>query len=111
MEATHDPLLDPEVKFRSILFQVMVMNLSRMLSYDWLLYHDESGSEKKEKVQRLKYGVDLLLKYYSKYKTTAEHDQKLLNIMFHFNPGKFHSIKEFIKLHSFSSIKLLTNFK
>ena len=60
------------------------MNFTRMLSFDWLPPHEETSYEK---VARQKYGVELLLVYYKRYRESAEHDQKLLNIMFHFNPG------------------------
>lgn len=63
---------------------VMLMNFTKILDGDWSLSYDEQGREKPG--PPLKYGSDLLLKYYRKYKDKAEHDQKLLNIMFHFNP-------------------------
>nr|XP_018671616.2 glucoside xylosyltransferase 1-like isoform X1 [Ciona intestinalis] len=65
---------------------VMVLNFTRMLSSDWLLFHDEHKTDQSE-LRRVKYGIDLLLPYYDEYKEKAEHDQKLLNIMFHFNPS------------------------
>jgi len=57
-----------------------------MLNFEWLLSHDEN-MKTNENVPRHKYGTDLLLNYYTQYRKSAEHDQKLLNIMFHFNPG------------------------
>lgn len=62
----------------------MLLNFTRILQADWKMFHDAT---EQENVATAKYGVDLLLPYYKKYKDKAEHDQKLLNIMFHFNPG------------------------
>ena len=64
----------------------MIMNFTRMLDFDWLLFNDMS-LKTTNTLSRLKYGKDFLLAYYNKYLKKAEHDQKLLNIMFHFNPG------------------------
>lgn len=63
---------------------VMLMNFTKILNGDWSLSYDEQGREKPGSPK--KYGSELLLAYYRKYKDRAEHDQKLLNIMFHFNP-------------------------
>lgn len=60
---------------------VMLMNFTRMLNADWALFNEDSNNPATDK-----YGADLLLAYYKKFKDAAEHDQKLLNIMFHFNP-------------------------
>jgi len=65
------------------------MNFTRMLASDWSLPSQRSVQESSKKYR--KYSVDLLLEYYRKYKSKAEHDQKLLNIMFHFNPGTWHT--------------------
>uniref|UniRef100_H2YMG5 Nucleotide-diphospho-sugar transferase domain-containing protein n=1 Tax=Ciona savignyi TaxID=51511 RepID=H2YMG5_CIOSA len=64
---------------------VMALNFTRMLATDWLLFHDEHKTDQSE-TQRVNYGVELLLPYYDEYKEKAEHDQKLLNIIFHYNP-------------------------
>ncbi|XP_039259898.2 glucoside xylosyltransferase 1-like [Styela clava] len=60
---------------------VMVLNFTRILRADWKMFHDVDDLT----VSTSKYGADLLLNFYRKYKDEAEHDQKLLNIMFHFN--------------------------
>ncbi|CBY18947.1 unnamed protein product [Oikopleura dioica] len=70
---------------------VMVMNFTRIINGQWKLSYDEQGREKPGPA--LGYGSELLLKYYRKYKDRAEHDQKLLNIMFHFNPEMLHQLE------------------
>ena len=62
------------------------MNFTKMLNANWLIPHDKKKIKPTDHLH-LKYGVEMLLTYYSKYKEKAEHDQKLLNIIFHFNPG------------------------
>lgn len=62
----------------------MLLNFHKILEADWKLFEDERIERKKT----AKYGADLLLTYYKKFKGSAEHDQKLLNIMYHYNPGK-----------------------
>lgn len=70
---------------------VMVMNFTRILNGDWTISYDEQG--KAQATKSLHYGSELLLNYYRKYKDRAEHDQKLLNIMFHFNPDMLHQLE------------------
>jgi len=70
---------------------VMVMNFTKILAADWSLSFNEQEHQKPG--APLKYGSELLLKYYRKYKDRAEHDQKLLNIMFHFNPHLLHQLE------------------
>lgn len=57
----------------------MLMNFTRMLNADWKIPDIDYPN---------KYGTELLLSYYNKFKDSAEHDQKLLNIIFHHNPGE-----------------------
>ena len=70
---------------------VMVMNFTKILNGDWVLSYDEQGGQKPGIPK--KYGSELLLAYYRKYKDRAEHDQKLLNIMFHFNSDMLHQLE------------------
>nr|CAB3251434.1 glucoside xylosyltransferase 1-like [Phallusia mammillata] len=76
------------ISHSSGLFQVntgiMMMNFTRMLNSKWRVFYDEK--DETAEAERMTYGVELLLKYYEKYKDKAEHDQKLLNIMYHYNP-------------------------
>ncbi|CAK8692117.1 unnamed protein product [Clavelina lepadiformis] len=62
---------------------IMVMNFTRMLNTKWFLYRDIQDDH----AEPLNYGSELLMKYYNRFKDVAEHDQKLLNIMFHYNPA------------------------
>ena len=57
---------------------VLLFDIRKMLGSKWKL--DKIGDES------LEYGKKLILKYYFRYKNSAEHDQKLLNIIFHYNP-------------------------
>ena len=68
--------------------QIMLMNFTRMLKYDWMLFDDVNSIDANENESRQKYGTDLLMSYYKRYRGNAEHDQKLLNIIFHHNPGE-----------------------
>merc|ERR1719454_1049785 len=76
------------------------MNFTRINSAEWTLPYDEMKREKPPPT--VKWGSDLLIPYYQKYKDKAEHDQKLMNIVFHFNP---HLLKQ---LHCHWNFK--TNF-
>merc|ERR1712176_648207 len=61
------------------------MNFTKINNAEWLLPYDEIRREKPG--PPVKWGPDLLIPYYNKYKDKAEHDQKLMNIVFHFNPN------------------------
>ena len=63
---------------------VMLMNFTKINQADWFLPHDEVKRERPG--EPVKWGSDLLIPYYQKYKDKAEHDQKLMNIVFHYNP-------------------------
>lgn len=63
---------------------VMLMNFTRINTADWLLAYNEQVRERP--AAPVKWGGDLLIPYYRRYKDKAEHDQKLMNIIFHFNP-------------------------
>ena len=80
---------------KSGLFQintgVMLMNFTRMNSAEWLLSYNEKIKERP--AEPVKYGSDLLIPYYNRYKDKAEHDQKLMNIIFHFNPDLLRQLK------------------
>ena len=84
------------------------MNFKKMLTTNWALpAHGGGGGstevESSQQQRTLTYGSKLLLWYYRVYKEKAEHDQKLLNIMFHYNPGE-------LKLQiSFSTSHATTN--
>jgi len=59
---------------------VLLFNIKHMLDTNWNLYPKEDNPKRK-----MKYGIDFLLEYYFAYKDRSEHDQKLLNIIFHYN--------------------------
>ena len=69
---------DKENGFFQINSGVLLFDIRKMLKSKWKL--DKNGDE------LLQYGKRLILKYYFRYKNSAEHDQKLLNIIFHYNP-------------------------
>lgn len=71
------------------------MNLKRIASEDWQMPSGgrlRSISDDKERQSCMKYTSDFLLKYYFMFKHKAEHDQKLLNIIFHYNPSKINTV-------------------
>jgi len=83
------------IKHPSGMFQInsgiLLMNFKKMLTTNWALpAHGGGGGstevESSQQQRTLTYGSKLLLWYYRVYKEKAEHDQKLLNIMFHYNP-------------------------
>ena len=59
---------------------VLLMDFTKMLSTKWTGPHSGSPREDIDG-----YSTELLLAYYSKYKSEAEHDQKLMNYVFHYN--------------------------
>ena len=59
---------------------VLLMDFTKMIGSKWTGPH--SGSPR-EDING--YSTELLLAYYSKYKSEAEHDQKLMNYVFHYN--------------------------
>ena len=59
---------------------VLLMDFTKMLAAKWTGPH--AGAPKGDIDG---YSTELLLSYYQKYKSEAEHDQKLMNYVFHYN--------------------------
>lgn len=65
---------------------VLLMNFDKMLNAKW------KKPNHSDKTLIDGYSSELLLTYYNKYQKVAEHDQKLMNYIFHFNHELLHPL-------------------
>lgn len=69
---------------------VLLMDFTKMLNTPWSTPKSSDHLNGNQEIGG--YSSELLLKYYEKYSSVAEHDQKLMNYVFHYNPDLLYAL-------------------
>ena len=69
---------------------VLLMDFTKMLDTPWSTPKTSDHLHGNQEIGG--YSPDLLLKFYEKYSSVAEHDQKLMNYVFHYNPELLYAL-------------------